>query len=331
MRDTWTIDADAAGTRLDKYLAAAERLESRGRAAAALERGKVFLNEQEVGPAEAGVRLAIGDRVRVWTDRPGSASRRHAAVSRRGDSSAGTLEILFEDRTLLVVNKPAGVLTVPLPRRPDEDSVYAQLLAHLRSRKRTPQVVHRIDRDTSGLVVFAKDARTQQALKEQFIRREPERVYLAVVRGHPSPAEGTWCDHLAWDRTLLVQQETHGRDPRGVEAVSRYRVVEPLTGAALIEVRLHTGKRNQIRIQAALRGHALIGERQYVRLAAESGGEAADVRFHRQALHAWRLGFEHPAEHRPLAFEAPLPHDIALLVRTLRGRSSSAVKSSPTV
>jgi len=181
----WTVAGPDAGLRLDKYLAAPERAGSRPKAAAALERGKVFLNEQEVGPAEAGVRLAIGDRVRVWTDRPGSASRRHAAVSRRGDSSAGTLEILFEDPTLLVVNKPAGVLTVPLPRRPDEDSVYAQLLAHLRSRKRTPQVVHRIDRDTSGLVVFAKDARTQQALKEQFIRREPERVYLAVVRGHP--------------------------------------------------------------------------------------------------------------------------------------------------
>ena len=126
MRDTWTIDADAAGTRLDKYLAGAERLQSRGRAAAALERGKVFLNDQEVGPAQAGVRLTIGDRVCVWTDRPGSADRRFAALSRRADGSAGALEILFEDRGLLVVNKPAGVLTVPLPRRPDEDSVYAQ-------------------------------------------------------------------------------------------------------------------------------------------------------------------------------------------------------------
>ena len=174
--------------------------------------------------------------------------------------------------------------------------MYAQLLEHLRSRRRTPHVVHRIDRDTSGLVVFAKDARTQQALKEQFIRREPERVYLAVVIGHPSPAEGTWRDHLAWDRASLVQQETHGRDPRGVEAVSRYRVVEPLTGASLIEVRLHTGKRNQIRIQAALRGHPLIGERQYVGLAAGAAATGRRLRFHRQALHAWRLGFEHPAE-----------------------------------
>ena len=328
MRDTWTIEADAAGTRLDKYLAAAGRLGSRGRAVAALERGKVFLNDEEIGPAEAGVRLAVGDRVRVWADRPGSASRRLAAPSRDAGAPAGALEILFEDRALLVVNKPPGMLTVPLPRRPDGDSVFAQLTAHLRSRKRTPHVVHRIDRDTSGLVVFAKDARTQQTLKEQFVRREPERVYLAVVTGHPSPAQGTWRDHLAWDRASLVQQETDARDPRGVEAVSRYRVVEPLAGAALIEVRLHTGKRNQIRIQAALRGHPLLGERQYVGLAAVSD-RAAAVRFHRQALHAWRLGFEHPTEHRPLVFVAPLPQDITRLLETLRTRSTGAARSTP--
>ncbi len=317
MGDRWTIDADVAGTRLDKYLAGAGRLDSRGRASAALERGKVFLNDHEVGPAQAGVRLAIGDRVHVWTDRPGSASRRLAAPSRRAGAS-GALEIIFEDRALLVVNKPSGVLTVPLPRRRDEASVYAQLLEHLRSSRRRPHVVHRIDRDTSGLVVFAKDTRTQQALKEQFIRREPERLYLAVVIGHPSPAEGTWRDHLAWDRASLVQQETHVRDPRGVEAVSRYRVVEPLTGASLIEVRLHTGKRNQIRIQAALRGHPLIGERQYAGLVQPGGGDRAALRFHRQALHAWRLGIEHPSEARPLGFEAPLPHDMVLLLEALR-------------
>jgi 23S rRNA pseudouridine1911/1915/1917 synthase len=317
MRNTWAIDSEAAGTRLDKYLAGAERLASRGRATAALERGKVFLNDLEVGPAQAGVRLAVGDRVRVWIDRPGSASRRHAAPAGRG-VSADPLEILYEDRALLVVNKPAGVLTVPLPRKPDEESVYAQLLAYLRSRRRTPHVVHRIDRDTSGLVVFAKDARTQQALKEQFIRREPDRVYLALVRGHPSPAEGTWRDHLAWDRSSLVQQESDSRDPRAVAAVSLYRVVEPLRGASLLEVRLHTGKRNQIRIQAALRGHPLVGERQYVGPAEASGSDAALVAFHRQALHAWRLRFEHPGERRPLRFEAPLPPDMARLLQALR-------------
>jgi 23S rRNA pseudouridine1911/1915/1917 synthase len=317
MRETWIIASAEEGARLDKYLAAADRLGSRGRAGAAIARGKVFLNDREVGPAQAGVRLATGDRVRVWMDRPGSASRRHAAPSRRaGGGLPGSLEIVFEDSLLLVVNKPAGLLTVPLPRRPDETSVYRELAEHFRSRKRSPHVVHRIDRDTSGLVLFATDTRTQQALKAQFVRREPERIYLAVVAGCPSPQEGTWRDRLAWDRVSLVQQETDRRDRRGVEAVSHYRLAEPLAGASVLEVRLHTGKRNQIRIQAALRGHPLIGERQYAGVPRE--GHAAVRTFPRQALHAWRLGFAHPADGRPLQFEAPIPDDMAALIRQLR-------------
>ena len=318
MADTWIVGADAERTRLDKYLAADERLGSRGRVATALQRGKVFLNGEEVGPAQAGLSLAAGDRVRVWMDRPGSATRRHGASSRRVGGSRGGFEIIFEDSVLLVVNKPAGLLTVPLPRKPDEASVYAHLVDHFRSRRRTPYVVHRIDRDTSGLVVFAKDARTQQALKAQFIRREPERVYLAVVAGHPSPPEGTWRDRLLWNRVSLVQQETDHRDPRGVEAVSRYRLTESLTDASVVEVRLHTGKRNQIRIQAALRGHPLVGEQRYTGPHGIDARAAATPGIRRQALHAWRLGFAHPADGRPLVFEAPLPDDMAALIAHLR-------------
>ena len=318
MADTWTITAAEQGIRLDRFLAAGERLGSRGRAVAALERGKVFLNDEEVGPMQGGVSLGTGDRVRVWMDRPGSAARRIAREAGAEGAAPGALEIVFEDSLLLVVNKPAGQLTVPLPRRPGDPSVYAQLVEHFRSRKRTPHVVHRIDRDTSGLVVFAKDARTQQALKSQFIRREPERVYLAVVAGCPSPPDGTWRDRLTWDRVSLAQRATDTHDPRGVEAVSRYRVVERLAAASVIEVRLHTGKRNQIRIQAALRGHPLIGERQYTGSPGRRERATAAIAFPRQALHAWRLGFEHPADGRPLTFEAPLPRDMAALIERLR-------------
>jgi 23S rRNA pseudouridine1911/1915/1917 synthase len=318
MGDTWVVGADAERMRLDKYLAAAERLGSRGRAATALQRGKVFLNDREVGPAQAGVSLAPGDRVRIWMDRPGSATPRHGASPRRVGASRGGFEIIFDDSLLLVVNKPAGLLTVPLPRKPDEASVYAYLVEHFRSRRRSPYVVHRIDRDTSGLVVFAKDASTQQALKAQFIRREPERVYVAVVAGHPSPPEGTWRDRLLWNRVSLVQQEADQHDPRGVDAVSRYRVTESLPGTSVLEVRLHTGKRNQIRIQAALRGHPLVGEQRYTGPPGSSEHAAAAVTFRRQALHAWRLGFAHPGDGRPLEFEAPLPEDMTSLIRGLR-------------
>jgi 23S rRNA pseudouridine1911/1915/1917 synthase len=306
---TWTVDESDAGTRLDKFLAAPGRLGSRAKAAAALERGKIFLNDNEAGLSEAAVRLSAGDVVRVWMDRPGSSKARPTPLE------PGGLRIVFEDDSLLVLDKPPGLLAVPLARRDEAPSVYEHVEEHLRTRgKRRPHVVHRIDRDTSGLVVFAKHARAQQRLKDQFRRREPERIYLAVVYGRPDPPEGTWRDHLVWDEEALIQKETHPRDPRAKEAVSEYRVLETFDAASLVEVRLHTGKRNQIRLQARLRGHMLIGEQRYV-----FGPESLrPIAFPRQALHAWRLAFRHPDDGRPVSFEAPLPDDLERLLARLR-------------
>jgi 23S rRNA pseudouridine1911/1915/1917 synthase len=203
---------------------------------------------------------------------------------------------------------------VPLPRKQDEPSVYSHLEWYLRPQKRRPFVVHRIDRDTSGLVVFAKDPRTQQALKKQFINRAPQRVYLALVYGHPAPDRGTWRDYLVWDRKALIQKRTHPRDPHAAEAVCDYRVVETFRDTSLLEVRLETGKRNQIRIQARLRGHTLVGERRYV-----YGPDALrPIVFPRQALHAYRLVFRHPADGRPMRFEAALPADLNMILARLR-------------
>jgi 23S rRNA pseudouridine1911/1915/1917 synthase len=309
----WTVGAADAGVRLDKYLAAPDRAASRGRAADALERGKVFLNEREVALADAATRLAEGDVVRLWADRPGSAKRR-ATI---GD--ARDLPIVYEDDAVIVLNKPAGLLAVPLPleRRHDAPSVFEDLKVYLRQRgRRRPFVVHRIDRDTSGLVLFAKSEPAHARLKEQFKRREPERVYLAIVYGHPSPASGTWHDYLVWDANALIQKETHPRDPRGKEAISHYRVIETLDAAALVEVRLVTGKRNQIRIQARLRGHTLVGEQRYI----YGPDTLRAIAFPRQALHAHRLSFRHPADDRAMRFEAPLPEDLVALVTRLRRR-----------
>jgi 23S rRNA pseudouridine1911/1915/1917 synthase len=305
----WVVGPEQAGEFLDKYLAAPERLGSRTRAAKARASGKVFVNGNEAGAGEVRLRLRTGDEVRVWEDRPGSATRRATPFT------SGPLRILYEDAYLLVLNKPAGLLAVPLERRGEEPSILDQIADHLRSHgKRKPLVVHRIDRDTSGVVVFAKDPKTQSALKHQFRSRSPERVYLAVVYGHPEPPSGTWRDHLAWDQRALIQKQTHARDPRAAEAISRYRVVERFATTSLIEVRLVTGKRNQIRIQARLRGHTLVGERRYT-----YGPETLrPILFKRQALHAWQLGFDHPVEKKPLHFEAPLAHDMAQLLTHLR-------------
>jgi 23S rRNA pseudouridine1911/1915/1917 synthase len=307
----WTVTAREAGVRLDKFLAGADRIGSRVRAVTALERGKIFLNEHEVTPDQAGTRLAAGDVVRAWMDRPGSAKRRATLGDDRD------LPIVYEDDSLVVLNKPAGLLAVPLPlrRRENARSVFDDLKAYLRRRgRRRPFVVHRIDRDTSGLVVFAKSAAAQDHLKGQFKRHLPERVYQAVVYDHPSPASGTWRDHLVWDERSLIQKETHPRDPRGKEAISHYTVLEPLRGAALIEVRLVTGRRNQIRIQARLRGHTLVGEQRYT----YGPDTLRSIAFPRQALHAHRLVFKHPVDGRELRFEAPLPQDLVDLIARLR-------------
>ena len=300
-----------AGARLDKFLAAAGRLGSRARAAAALERGKVYVNGQEAALTDAARRLGAGDVVRLWMDRPGSARRR----PRTGP--VGPLEIVFEDDDLIVVDKPAGILSVPLERKADVPSVYEQIEDCLRSHgKRRPLVVHRIDQDTSGLVVFAKHTDAQRRLRVQFARREPERVYLAVVYGHPDPPSGTWRDTLVWDTRALIQKQTHHSDPSGSEAISDYHVLERFRDAALVEVRLRTGRRNQIRIQARLRGHTLVGEARYV----FGPDSLRTIPFRRQALHAFRLGFDHPADGRELVFEAPLPPDLEELLARLRGK-----------
>lgn len=311
MVDTeWPVETAEAGTRLDKFLAAPGRLGSRAKGFAALERAKVFVNGSEMSAADAARRLEAGDIVRLWMDRPGSAQPRRAGVQ-----AAGALEIVFEDASLLVVNKPAGLLTVPLERKGAAPSVQSELDAYLRPfGKRRAFVVHRIDQDTSGLVVFAKDADTQARLKAQFKRREPERVYLAVVYGHPSPPAGRWSDHLVWDEKALIQKQTHPRDPRAQEAISDYRIRERFRETSLLEVRLQSGRRNQIRIQARLRGHTLVGEKRYTfgpdRLRA--------IQFERHALHAWRLAFDHPVDGRRCEFEAPLPPDFDALLRRLR-------------
>lgn len=306
----WTATAADGGARLDKFLAGGNRLGSRAKAVAALERGKIFLNGSEANLTDAARRIEPGDIVRLWMDRPGSARARRA-----GSQTADDLEILFEDATLLVVNKPAGLLTVALERKAAAPSVQSQLETYLRpSGKRRPFVVHRIDQDTSGLVVFAKDAGAQSALKAQFKRREPERIYLAVVYGHPSPREGRWRDHLVWDEKALIQKETHPRDPQAQEAISDYRLRERFRDTSLIEVRLHSGRRNQIRIQARLRGHTLVGEKRYT-----FGPETLrPIQFERHALHAWRLAFDHPDDGQRLEFEAPLPADFQALLARLR-------------
>lgn len=316
MDQHWTVDADEAGQRLDKFLAASGRAGSRGRAADAVARGRVFVNGVEVA-GDGGARLVRGgDIVRLWMDRPGSARRAPRPPVRGG------LAIVHEDADLVVVDKPAGLLTVPLDGESKAASVLALLHDRYRShRMRAPLVVHRIDRDTSGLVVFALHLRSRDALVAQFARRTPERVYLALVMGHPDPPTGSWHDRLTWNEEACLQRPARDDDPEAKDAVSEYRVVQTFAETSLVEVRLRTGRQGQIRVQAQLRGHALVGDRRYRPRAGDPGH---GVTFPRQALHAQRLAFEHPADHRPVEFTAPIADDLRQLIDLLRRQARQA-------
>lgn len=317
----WQVKTEDADVRLDKWLADASRLGSRAKAFAAIERGKVFVDDAEQSAADAGRRLQPGERVRLWMDKPGSAK-----VQVFKDRRVDGLHVIYEDDALLVLNKPPGLLTVNLPGQPDETTLVKLVAAHLKKQHRgAPHIVHRIDRDTSGLVVFAKSHHAREKLKEQFAARTPERVYWAVVYGCPQPPQGVWRDWLWWDEKNLSQRPAREGDAEASEAICRYCVVERFARgrgnivASLLEVRLVTGKQNQIRAQAAMRGHQLVGEKKYLATTAPS----RPVHFGRQALHALRLGLKHPRDGRPLSFEAPLSPDFAALLAQLRSSAAS--------
>lgn len=310
----WIVEPADAGTRLDKWLATRTDAGSRGRASAWLARGKIYLDGQPVDASAGARRLAAGDRVGLWLDRPGSA----AAVDPAVRDARASLRVIHEDSSVVVVDKPPGLIVEPLPGREGEEPTLLDLLAD-RDRhapRARAYVVHRIDRDTTGVVLFARTLAARDALKAQFARHTPARIYQAVVMGCPAPSSGTWRDMLAWDAASLRQRRAHGRDARGKRAEAHYRIVESFAETALVEVTLVTGKRNQIRVQAALRGHPLLGERQY---RFDAPDEPSGLpRIDRQALHAWRLGFVHPTTGRPVTYTAPLPPDFVALLGALR-------------
>ena len=324
---TWTVPGAEAGPRLDAWLASRSEIGSRGKARDALDRGKVFLNGEELTCADGARRLTAGDEIGYWPDRPGSSRpRRREVVAARE-----RFRVVHRDDHILVVNKPPGWLVEPLPGDAPAEVTLLDMAGDLlrEGARARAYVVHRIDRDTSGLVLFALTVPARDALERQFERHTPARVYLAIVNGAPEPPSGTWRDRLVWDRDRLIQKRAHAREERARDAIAHYRVVERFQWQALVEVSLVTGKRNQIRVQAGSRGHALVGERQY--RFGRPRDEAREPEFPRQALHAARLGFTHPGTRRHVEFTAALPDDMATLLARLRGRAADRGETGPVV
>lgn len=208
------------------------------------------------------------------------------------------LPILYEDEHLLVADKPAGVLSVPGPGT-DARSL-PELLADQGLRV-IP--VHRLDRDVSGAVLFARDRATRDLLEEQFRARALTKIYWAMAQGRVKPAQG------AWSFPILEEGSIARVSAQGKRSQTRFRTLNDYGTATELEIELVTGRYNQIRLHAAHAGFALVGERKYAR------GKDSKVRFRsrRVALHAWRLAFAHPHTHAEIAVEAPLPADLVEL------------------
>lgn len=207
------------------------------------------------------------------------------------------LSILHEDNDVIVVLKAQGLLTVPTERERDT-TVQAYLNAYLgerRGRERI-QVVHRLDRETSGVLVFAKNAYAREQLKEQFAAHTVERMYVAIIEGEMDPEAGTFRSFLRERRDLKM--ESVDEHPEAKYAVTHYRTIQTNGRYSLLEVTLETGRKNQIRAHLSEAGHPIIGDRMY-------GSEVNPIG--RLALHAKILGFEHPVTRKKLRFEAPVP------------------------
>jgi 23S rRNA pseudouridine1911/1915/1917 synthase len=237
------------------------------------------------------------------------------------------LDILYEDADVIVVDKPAGMVVHPAPGNPDRTLVNA-LIAHCGASLKgiggvqRPGIVHRLDKDTSGLMVAAKTDAAHQSLVAQFAARSVERVYAALVWGVPQPRRGEISGAIGRSRTDRKKMAVLRQG--GKPALTRYEVKRSFAGGAvsLLDCRLATGRTHQIRVHLTAAGHPLLGDPVYGRARVRSRAlpvpaAAAVAGFERQALDAYLLGFRHPLSGNPLRFEKKLSNDISDLIRTL--------------
>jgi 23S rRNA pseudouridine1911/1915/1917 synthase len=215
------------------------------------------------------------------------------------------IEILYEDDAVIAVNKPAGLLAVPV-KGFDTPSALSVLSEEFKSIKKRVFVVHRIDRYTSGILLFAKTERDREALVRQFLAHTPVRKYLAVIRGHLGSKEGKLIHYFR--REGMFQKLSNERDRGAAQAELRYSVQRTLPGASLVEVTLMTGLQNQIRVQFLAIGHPVIGDRKYC------PQEASERRIHRVALHASHLDFVHPRSSEIVSIDCEVPADFRSLL-----------------
>jgi 23S rRNA pseudouridine1911/1915/1917 synthase len=240
--------------------------------------------------------------------RPATPKGPSAPKEQRRPRFSTELSVLYEDDAVVVLDKPAGLPAVPIPGS-DTPSALALLSARLKLIRQRAFVVHRIDRFTSGILLFAKTQRDRDPLIRQFLGHAPVRQYLAVIRGHLDSAEATLVHYFR--REGMWQQARTEKDPQASRAELQYSVEQVFPEASLVRVELVTGLQNQIRAQFAAIGHPVIGDRKYH--AAESSERLID----RVALHATHLEFVHPRSGEKVSVECELPADFRRLIQEL--------------
>jgi 23S rRNA pseudouridine1911/1915/1917 synthase len=305
------VAADAVGWRLDRALAAALPSLSRERLKALISSGAV------AGPLGGPVRDPAAKAVAGGTYQVAVPEARPA----HNVAQDIALEIVHEDDHLLVVDKPAGLVVHPAAGNLDGTLVNA-LLHHCAGRLSgiggvaRPGIVHRIDKDTSGLLVVAKTDVAHEGLAAQFAVHSVHRLYTALVAGLPNPPSGKVDAPLARssaDRKKMAIVS----EGRGKRAVTHFRLLRPLRSAAMVECRLETGRTHQVRVHMASLGHPLLGDPVYGRLRPEHREVLKSLGFQRQALHAAEFGFVHPVSKENLSFKSALPSDMQELITKL--------------
>jgi 23S rRNA pseudouridine1911/1915/1917 synthase len=318
------VPSDQAGQRLDRVLASLLPDLSRSRLEALIDQGAVTRGGTTI--KDANHRVKGGETYDIAVP---------DAVPARPRGQDIPLTMVYEDKDLIVIDKPAGLVVHPAAGNPDGTLVNA-LIAHCGESlmgiggELRPGIVHRLDKDTSGLLVAAKTERAMASLAKQFANHTIERAYHAVVWGSPRLGDGVIEGQIGrnpFDRKRMAVLRGGGKLAR-----TRYRVIERFGPdarpfASLIECRLETGRTHQIRVHLTHLGHPLIGDPSYGRARqaprpktpAETVAFAVAADFSRQALHAYVLGFQHPTLHKTMRFESPWPSDFAVLVEALRG------------